>query len=345
MPQSVRCLSFHATYRCRHSGDCCAAGWPIPIEADRLARLRVAVANGTLHAAGSHTQPFVTTDAAPADTPALLGVDEHRCVFYDLDRRDGRCRIHAALGHEALPLACRQFPRVSVRDPRGVSITLSHYCPTALLLLDDPRPVTIVTNPPAFPAGGEYVGLDATTSLPPLLRANLLMDWDSWWRFEALAVESIAGETAPAPPSDGLARLHAVVEHVRTWRPGEGALNTVVAGAFERTSAGLDTSQWHARFAEEKTLLVNEALDAIPADLRGSVPQRDGTITPARRERNFLAAHAFANWSAHTGRDLRAWFRSLETAWALLQAGYSVRQADLVLRHLSDYSAPMNGYG
>ena len=35
---TVRCLSFHATYRCRHSGDCCTARWPIPIEPDALAR-------------------------------------------------------------------------------------------------------------------------------------------------------------------------------------------------------------------------------------------------------------------------------------------------------------------
>src|SRR5687768_5911321 len=26
------CLSFHAAYRCRHSGACCRAGWTIPFD-------------------------------------------------------------------------------------------------------------------------------------------------------------------------------------------------------------------------------------------------------------------------------------------------------------------------
>ena len=99
---------------------------------------------------------FTAPDDAPGDTPALLGVQDHVCVFFDAEH--GRlCAVQRALGHDALPLACRQFPRVSLRDPRGVSVTLSHYCPTAASLLGSPRPVTIVRDAPAFPEGAEYL--------------------------------------------------------------------------------------------------------------------------------------------------------------------------------------------
>ena len=35
----IRCLSFHAAYRCRHAGACCRAGWTIPFaEAEAAVR-------------------------------------------------------------------------------------------------------------------------------------------------------------------------------------------------------------------------------------------------------------------------------------------------------------------
>ena len=116
---TVRCLSFHATYRCRHSGDCCTARWPIPIEPEALARARAA-----LSVASGLPEPSHRAHAA-----GRLPLDTHGCVFHDAEAR--QCRIHAVLGHDALPLACRQFPRVTVHDPRGVSVALSAYCPTA----------------------------------------------------------------------------------------------------------------------------------------------------------------------------------------------------------------------
>lgn len=55
-------------------------------------------------------------------------------------------------------------------------------------------------------------------------------------------------------------------------------------------------------------------------------------------EKRFLAAHAFANWTAHLGTGLRAWFRSIEAAYALLEAGFAPGDADLLLRHLAETS-------
>lgn len=204
----VRCLSFHATYRCRNSGDCCTSRWPIPIEADALARARAAFVNG----------PHV--DDPRDGSPALLPINARGCAFHNAETH--RCEIHTAIGHDALPLACRQFPRVSVIYPRGVSVALSCYCPTALEMLETfTGEIAIVDNPLAFPPGGEYVGLDARASLPPALCPDVLMDWDSWREWEHL---SVALCNLDETPRQILARLSVAVEAVRTWRPGDAEL-------------------------------------------------------------------------------------------------------------------------
>jgi hypothetical protein len=77
-------------------------------------------------------------------------------------------------------------------------------------------------------------------------------------------------------------------------------------------------------------------MEAIPGDL--DRPSPSGTATAPAVARRLLAAHAFANWTAHLGRGLRTWHRSLEAVSALLASGYDVRQTDLLLRHLADPS-------
>lgn len=287
----IRALSFHRTYRCRHAGACCTAGWPIPVEGDRVAAIETAIAAGDLIGA----EPIAV--AAAGDEPAILRVVDGRCVFFD--EANGRtCRIHTALGHASLPLACRQFPRVVVADPRGVSVVLSHFCPTAAAMLDDAGRVDVVNEAPAFPPDGEYVGLDARESLPPLLRPGVLMDWDAWWVFEEHAVAFVGN--SPGSPGATLARLSEVVETVRGWTPGDGPLMDRVVGAF--------------------------------AEAPRVMPTADRTD---RRLNRFLAAHAFGSWIAHLGGGLRTWLRSLEHALALASTA-GVRQADLRLRHLQD---------
>jgi hypothetical protein len=345
---AVRCLSFHAAYRCRRTGRCCTSDWPIPVEADRLARLRAALATGVLRPA----DPGVPADAVllaapglPADTPAILANRNRRCVFLHVaaDPASGfgpgtsstggtatSCAIHDALGHDALPLACRQFPRVSVLDPRGVSVTLSHYCPTAAALLEQAGAVEIVTTPASFPADGEYDGLDARLSLPPLLRPDLLMDWASWWDWESRSVNLLANDRRPV--ADRLRRLSGIVAHVRQWTPASGPLAPAIARAFDASSdadalaAPVDIEARH-----------REVIAAIPETLRGGIPASGtGAAPPDDTLGRLLAAHAFGNWTAHLGRGLRTWLRSIEAAYALARAGRTVGDADLLLRHLAD---------
>lgn len=362
----VRVLSFHAGYACANSGACCASNWPIPIEADRHARLKAALASGALRAVApaAAPAPFIERAADEAtETSALVATSHGRCVFHD---PAGRCAIHSALGHHALPLACRQFPRVSVIDPRGVSVTLSHYCPTVAWLSSDAlahrsapahRSATreagkreggndrergyIAVNPPAFPPTGEYVGLDARTALPPLLRPGMLMDWESWWMIERAAVDVLLSSSAPV--NAALGHVQCAVHRLLQWRPDSGPLAAHVSAAFGGAASPIHVAD---------ATLIDLAIAAIPAGSRVDARWQARVVTSATETRRFLAAHAFANWTIHLGDGLWPWWRSIETAAALIEAGAGVRHADLILRHLIDpkafasalsYSAPMNG--
>lgn len=342
---SVRSLNIHAAYGCQRTGACCSADWPVHVESDCHNGLAAALGTKRLRPA-SGTPGDAIHPAHSAATTGVSGVlarDQRRCVFLE-HGASCTCRVQEALGHAALPLACRQFPRVSVRDPRGVSLTLSHFCPTATSMLEAAHGVSIVVNPPAFPAGGEYDGLDAARAMPPLLRPDLLMDWDAWWDWERLAVDLLASEeslpTSMAPGSLALGRLSVAVEALRRWRPEEGPLGGRVRTVMDEVRR-LDASPF-APDAEEGYRRIKEIVDATPpafaAAHRGTL-EHGGTPTSAQAARGFLAAHAFANWHVQLGQGLRTWLRSLEGAATLLAAGVGVRHADLWLRHLTDVNA------
>ncbi len=240
------------------------------------------------------------------------------------------------MGHESIPLACRQFPRQSVTDPRGTSITLSHYCPTAQAQLQrETGPVTIVEGGVAFPRHGEYVGLNASPDVPPLLHSRCLITWEQWWLIEARAVTLIS-----AHPESALPRLARAVEHLHAWRPGTTPLTDVVHRAFDLASIA-------GEHAWAPTLLgvdahVADALSAVPPEwnddaVRALTP--GSTRLPWPVFGRFLAAHAFANWAAYNGSGLRTWFRSIEAAGCLVWRTGDPGNVDLVLRHLADSSA------
>lgn len=314
-------LSFHAGYRCRDRGVCCSSGWPIPIEDDRARAVQRAMDAGRLVARHAAV-PFAVTGAGPT----ILNMVDDACVFYG--GAHGGCDIHHALGHNALPLACRQFPRISIRDPRGTSVTLSHYCPTAAAMLGVATSTTIEADPPGFPADGEYVGLDAGEALPPRLRPDMLMDWEGWWRWERLSVQALA-ESRDA--EEGLGRLRGAIAHTRSWRPSDEPLASRIDAAFRARPL------CRAVHPEERGHRLREILAAIPADIRpAGAPGRKAELSSSSAHRDFLIAHAFASWSAHLGQGLRTWLRAIEAADALIASGFDAGTADLWLRHLAD---------
>lgn len=222
-------LSMHVPYGCRHSGACCSAGWPIPMERTRVAAVGMLRSDGTW---------LVPVRGAPPEVAGLMAVsDVGRCVFHG----DG-CGIQNALGHAALPSACQHFPREVLIDARGALVTLSHYCPTAVeLLFDHVGPVEIVTGPPAIPHG-EPEGLDARDVLPPLLTEGVLMDPQGYAAWEAHMVRTLCTEDARTP-HHALMALEADLAAVQRWRPGADSLSAAiarlpVAAAASVTAAG-----------------------------------------------------------------------------------------------------------
>ena len=212
-------------------------------------------------------------------------------------------------------------------------MTLSHYCPTAHdLLVSDEAPVAIVDNAPAFPETAEYVGLTADPALPPLLHPKLAMDWESWWLFESLSVSLLAETASP------LVRLGLAVEDARSWTVDDGPLSLHLVAAFGRAREAVVQDLPPQDSIIRQRLI--DALAAVPEEWRGVAGDPlagSTTVQPDRATmQRFLAAHAFANWSAYQGEGLRTWFRSIETAACLLTLTNDPGHVDLILRHLAD---------
>jgi Fe-S-cluster containining protein len=168
-------LNFHLPYACRHSGACCTAGWTIPVEPERA----VLINRGDwLDDCGT-----LPRDASGA------------CVFHD-----GQCTIY-----EHRPMSCVHFPYVCMIDPRGVHVTLSHYCPTAAaLLFEHDGPIEVVEGPSPVPVDIPE-GLDARESLPPVDTRSAkprLLSWEEfsqWERDELRTLRALVGEFPFAP--------------------------------------------------------------------------------------------------------------------------------------------------
>lgn len=350
----VAALSIHADYRCGRTGQCCAPPWDVPVEVASFQSIEAGYREGRLPV----VQPF-SVDAPPPGYAAVLRREtDGACAC--LDRSTQLCRVHGQLGEQALPSACRLFPRIARTDPSGTVVTLSHYCPTAArMLLRDGVPLAVVEAPPAFPPG-DYDGLVAD-DLPPLLHPHMLMGYDDYAAWEAHAVSVCA--VAPTVWL-ALATLTRDAERMRTWRPGGVTLQTRLGEiAQDRLVpvAGPPPVAWFE-------IRMREVMDAVPVHLQrsplmkifralglpggsGFTPEVPGAShAPALR---YLAAHALGNWCAYQGRGLRTYVRSLEAAAAVLvttaagqidaagDTGFiaAVRDADLLLRHLASSEA------
>ena len=288
----VRALSIHADYGCRHSGACCTSGWAIPVEPEAEGRLRSALRSGTLRvpehgdrvppkAAPSEPSGCLRSVASlPHGAKVVLRTDQAgRCVFFDPSLApSGSCTVHRQIGEDALPSPCRHFPRVVTLSPLGVSVTLSHYCPTAAgMLFVDPRSVippggedsagprgsrdpalSIVESPEAFPPEWPYEGLDARDALPPLLRPGVLMDWPSLEHWERFAVAVLAEEGLG--PESALDVLATAAEEARRWTPAHGAFRPFFEGVLASSPRSASGDGGSAGTADSSGPLLPESL-------------------------------------------------------------------------------------
>lgn len=169
-------LNFHLPYACRHSGACCKAGWPIPVEPERALLIK----------------PGEWLDAGGTLPRNASGA----CIFHQ-----DRCTIY-----EHRPLSCMHFPYVCMIDPRGVHVTLSHYCPTAAaLLFEQDGLIEVVEGPSPVPLLDIPEGLDAREALPPVdTRSDRprLLSWEEfsqWERDELKTLPGVIGDVPFAP--------------------------------------------------------------------------------------------------------------------------------------------------
>lgn len=336
MSSTVRSLSIHADYQCRHSGNCCSADWDVPVEVPVYRSLAAAVAAGQLHpsSAARGLDPFVTGPDLPDDTGAMFERTDHGlCVF--LEPQSRLCIVHRDLGHERLPSTCRHFPRVAVHDGRGTFVALSHFCPTAAsMLFRGDVELAIVSDPVSFPPA-DYEGLDITDEdLPPLLQPQMLMDLDGYAAWETHMVARCADVSRM--PEAVLATLARDAQLLRAWKPGRVSL----AGAVAQLPAGFVDAGPAADLAVSLAL-VREVMTAVPDELRPD-PDEEGLteafelfVKPRWAEwhppvNRYIAAKAFASWTAYQGRGVATIVRGLEAAVALVrvEAARQCRDAD-----------------
>jgi Fe-S-cluster containining protein len=359
---AVYSLSIHADYRCRHSGACCTADWDVPVELPLYRTLDEALTAGRVAPAqgpdGTGTAALIVEDQLPDEAAAMVArTASGDCVFYH--RHSGLCVIHRDLGEPMLPATCRHFPRLAVRDGRGTFISLTHYCPTAAasLFRDDVR-IEIVEDPPAFP-DADYQGLVVTSDdWPPLLRPDCLADGQSYTAWEHRMVAVCADESLS--PESVLATLERDAHIVRSVSP---ATAPAIVNAIEQ----LPTGRVNAPVPEaldDSLVHYHEVLKAVPDEWRPEPDTRELSNCYRRhvahrwREfdaplKRYLAAKAFASWTAYQGRGFLTIIRGLEAALALVRVEAvrlcrdascrlngdvlleAIRQADFMLNHLA----------
>jgi hypothetical protein len=210
-----------------------------------------------------------------------------RCAFLERESDPHACEIHRAGGHDAMPLACRMFPRLILHDARGTFISLSHYCPTAAALLFEAAAPDAILDAPASLAGARQLdGLNARDVWPPLLRPGVMMDLESFGTWERLAVELL---TRPGiAPRVSLETLDAATRRVERWTPG------AKGPAFAETATG------------------NEPLLHAVRDAFGLLSPPTAVLAdhePALKR--WLAARLFGTWIAYQGNGLRTIVRYL----------------------------------
>ncbi len=356
----VYALSIHADYQCHQSGVCCTSDWDVPVEVALYRSLEQALATGAVRPAGEphNGDPILLIgDDLPDEAAAMVArTSTGDCVFYH--RGSGLCVVHRDAGHQQLPATCQHFPRLAVRDGRGTSITLTHYCPTAAaMLFREDVALEIVDAPAAFPPA-EYEGLVITPEdWPPLLHPRMLMDLAGYSAWERHMVACCARDGIS--PESILATLDRDARQLRRYSRATGSIADAVA-ALPQINVPADPH----RTLDASLVMYADLLKAVPADM---MPEPDeggldlayanGVAGQWREWRlpltRFLAAKAFASWTAYQGRGVLTIVRGLEAALALVRveaarqvrnAGRELdsdllregfRQADFLLNHLA----------
>jgi hypothetical protein len=352
----VVALSFHRDYRCRHAGACCTSGWTIPVESARFEQLDAAYRSGrVVLPLLQTTAPLLRFPQRAGDYTGLLATDDSgRCLFYapqsasiegaSAARHPGSCIIHREFGHQALPDACQQFPRIAVLRPSSVAVTLSHYCPTAAdLLFQDGSQAGLEVDPP-FTSGRTLEGLDMREALPPLLRSDALFSWEAFSSWERFIVETLTRDRGS--PGNAVGRIAWAAERLREWTPAAGdfdrwAEETLSDSREVDRIAPLDHAANSAIAAHR--LVADTVPDEVSAPSAITEIERgwdvclETTTLFERPVRRYLAARAWASWVGHEARSVRSFVRWIHLAWGVLLTE--------ICRATREIESPLDGQG
>lgn len=186
-------LADRVVFTCQHSGACCRGDWGIGVDPGSHARLRTIDWSRVAPAPGSGER-FVAL-AAPLPGGERVEVarrPDGACVFLTPDTR---CAIHALLGAEAKPRACREFPYQFVDTPDGVVVGVSYAC--TAVRAGHGRPLTeqhaeildLVTSSPNVRRLPE----------PILLFRALTLTWAEYRTLEVALLDLLDDRAVPLP--------------------------------------------------------------------------------------------------------------------------------------------------
>jgi hypothetical protein len=191
------------------------------------------------------------------------------------------------------------------------------------MLFRDDVPVAIVEAPPAFPPA-DYDGLEITADdLPPLLHPHMLMDLDAYSAWERHMVERCSDVTRV--PESVLATLARDAAQLARWKPGHTSLVEAIAQLPREFVAAVPAAS-----LETSLGLYHEAMTAVPDDFRPEPDEADlidafaAYVRPQWSQfhaplNRFIAAKAFATWTAYQGRGIATIVRGIESAVALVR--------------------------
>lgn len=206
LKMEIRVPRAFRNYACERSLQCCRAPILAPIDAPEEAALRAALATTE---AGQALLPTLsdTIDRAQGTWRQQQGT----CVHLEQSGSEGSCRLHAAAGLRALPIGCRNFPRiVNATEPHTWDVTFELMCPTAArLMAEDPGPWELVTQ------AGDGTPYPPSRRIAPT--SELLALRDGWWALlrevrtdpeRLVAAIGAMLDTPEAPPAaDQLTRI------------------------------------------------------------------------------------------------------------------------------------------
>jgi Fe-S-cluster containining protein len=306
-PPPVRCLSFHSEYLCANTGVCCSSAWDIAVEhpVELQLKSRLEQSDARLPNGPDGFQPLSDPPAGTASSFRLTPTGA--CWF--LDTGAHRCAIHREFGEAALPSACRQFPRICVLEPQVVTLSLSHYCPTAAGLLFRPGgDFGIVEGRSGVSQGRDLEGLDARGSCSPFLRRGVLLGFDGLRQFEEGALSVLATHDLP----NGLDRIQHAADQAALWKPDRGPLVSLIGAAF--AEAPLMPRPPLASHDVPSTLLASLPQGALiptglPPASRAGLAVYSAQVDQALRR--YVAARMIAGWMAFQADGLATFVRYL----------------------------------